>query len=133
MTIKQKSRRVNRAWLITWVSVGDHAKRKDGKEVVALLSSRMGAERVRELVEKLYYVLRYTPWDMVNSISEKPYTQDPAKFIDRHGVPWQGAVHCGDNPFLMARMVRNFQVIVNDDGTEQLNWDEIPVTKPPPL
>ena len=41
------------AWLIYWEVVGDHYDVKDG-EVVTVLSSRLGEEKVQAAVELLY-------------------------------------------------------------------------------
>jgi hypothetical protein len=42
------------------------------------------------------------------------------------GLPWEGHVHCGHNPFLEARVVDGLHVELGPDGEERLVWNERP-------
>jgi hypothetical protein len=110
-----------RVWLVTWEWVGDHAAHNP--KIAAVLDSRIGAERVRELIEFLYLVTNSSSREKLEWASRK-YNPYPAKFMDRNGVPWHRAIHCGDNPFLLARHASNVAVSLDASGNEQVTCDE---------
>src|SRR5271157_2366165 len=56
---------------------------------------------------------------------DNPY---PARFMTLNGVPWTVAIECGDNPFLLARLVDDFTVESDKDGKETPTWKERPKT-----
>lgn len=93
-----------KAWLVTWEWSGEHAKRNE--KVAALFDSRVSPERVRESVELLYAQAAYTLSEriacFVGNRRRNPY---PAECVKLEGVPWQGEIHCGHNPYLRARLV----------------------------
>lgn len=118
----QTTRPLRSAWLVTWEWAGDHARVDEEKKVVTVLNYRWSGEKVRDLVEQLYIALEYSPWDKAGVAQNKRRNPYPAELA-------RGEVHCGHNPWLRGRMVRNFQVIISDDGTHQTTWDEIPPIK----
>jgi hypothetical protein len=109
------------AWLVTWEWSGNHAARHD--KVVEILDPRIWPERVREIVELLYY--------REASLSEKatwrlrerrhPY---PAEFTRLHGAKWEGEIICGHNPWLHARLVDNLIIQTDDYGKETASWTD---------
>ena len=129
----QSTRPLKTAWLITWEWAGDHARVDEEKKVVAVLNYRWTGKKVRDLVEQLYIAFEYSDLDKAGVAQNKCSNPYPAKFGTLNNIPWQGEVDCGHNPWLHARRVRNFHVVVNDDGTHQTRWDEIPRPKPPTL
>ena len=85
---------------MTWEWAGDHARRED--KVAAIFDSRFPAQRIREFVESIYL----SEQSLVNRmlyVQHKGLNPDPAGFDKLNGVPWLGPVHCGHNPFLVAR------------------------------
>ncbi len=114
------TRTLKSAWVVTWEWVGNHARVDEERRLVTALNYRWTSERVRALLEQLYVALEYSPWDkaaVAKSQRNNPY---PAK-----AVSWS-EVHCGHNPWLRAQRVRNLSVVVNDDGTHDLSWHELP-------
>ncbi|OGJ64490.1 hypothetical protein A3C37_01770 [Candidatus Peribacteria bacterium RIFCSPHIGHO2_02_FULL_53_20] len=111
---------IMKAWLITWEWIGDHAAMPE--KVVAILSPHWSDEKVREYVEVLYSNLTYSFSERMSYAKRKKDNPYPAKF-DMYG----GRIHCGHNPSLYARKVENLRVSSNEDGSESLSWDEIPI------
>lgn len=110
-----------KAWLVTWEWSGDHAGRDD--KVAAILNPRLRSERVRQIVEFVYlsqYCLSERIAFMVHP-EKNPY---PAKLLNVEGLPWEGEIHCGYNPFLRARLVDDLVVRCSDDGKEVPSWKE---------
>ena len=102
-----------KAWLVTWEWVGDHAA--VDIPFIAILSGRLGAERVQEFIERHHIAtvaslreqLDYARYNKPTSV---PY---PAR-IDRHRIT------CGDNPFIYGRLVEAVKVV----GDDKLTWME---------
>lgn len=113
-----------KAWLITWEWMGEHAR--PAKPVVAILDPRLSGARVAELVEFLYRCTSYTLLDQVNFFGRDRAAGYVAKYGEIGGVPWQGEVTCGDNPWLRARLVDNFRVEKDSSGQEHATWSERP-------
>ena len=112
-----------KVWLVTWEWSGAHAKR--GDKVAAVFDSRVSAERVREYVELLYAQETYTLSEKIDCFvgnrRRHPY---PAEFVKLEGVPWEGEIHCGHNPYLRARLVDELTVRRDDDGKENASWKD---------
>lgn len=66
-------------------------------------------KKVIELHEKLNIAIKP---------SLNPYQ---ATFGSLKGIPWQGEVYCGHNPYLKARIVTN----ISSDSTGKFTWEEI--------
>ena len=115
----QTTRSLKSAWLVTWEWVGDHARVDEEKKLVAVFNYRWSGKKVFDLVEQLYIALEYGLWDKIGVARNKRSNPYPAE------LGAKGEVHCGHNPSLRARRVRNFRVVVNDDGTHQKSWEEI--------
>jgi hypothetical protein len=113
------------AWLVTWEHTGEHAK-PHPDTVAAILSPRLSARRVLETVELLYANESYDPSERIaiaKTRRENPY---PARFGVFHGVPWQGEITCGHNPWLEAHLVTNLRAETDAAGREEFAWDERP-------
>jgi hypothetical protein len=41
-----------------------------------------------------------------------------------HGIPWEGRILCGHNPFLVARLVDELTLKLDDNGNEILTWKD---------
>ena len=113
------------AWLVTWEHCGDHARPKE--RVAAVLSPKLGAERVRELVEFLYLNATSSVEERIGFARDKGSNPYHAQFGAVHGVPWTGQIQCGHNPWLFARLVDHLRAYRNEDGSEAVEWDERPV------
>jgi hypothetical protein len=112
-----------KAWLVTWEWTGDHAKRPT--KVAEVLDPRFPPERVRRIVELLYAHETYTlaeriAWCLLDK-KKNPY---PAKFVELEGLPWSGQIHCGHNPFLVARLVDDLVVKTDAQGRETATWKD---------
>jgi hypothetical protein len=87
----------------------------------------MSAERVREIVGLLYHrdaLLREkVVWRLRKQ--QQPY---PADFQTIDGVPCEGQIICGHNPWLHARLVDTLIIGTDGDGDETASWtDRYPV------
>jgi len=109
------------AWLVTWEWCGDHAK-PEGK-IAEILSPRLSPERVREIVELLYNQTASLSEKVAWRLLKRPQAY-PAEFLMIEGVPWQGQVHCGHNPWLLARRVDNLVISSGEDGKGAASWTD---------
>ena len=116
------------AWLTTWEWIGDHARREN--KVVAVTNYRKSGDYVRNLVEQLYIANTSSAVEMASYAKDASTNPYPAEFHRVRGVPWHGRIHCGGNPHLYARKVKNLRT-VQDGGEVKLEWDEIPMPKFP--
>ncbi len=112
------------AWLVTWEHMGDHATPPE--TVAAVLSPRLTARRVLEIVELLYANASYDPSERIAFAKSRKGNPYPARFGVLHGVPWEGEIVCGHNPWLEARLVRNLRADRDATGQERFVWDERP-------
>jgi len=117
--MKQQVRLLKSAWIVTWDWMGDHAKVDEEKCFVTVLNYRWSNERVRDLLEQLYIALNYSPWDKTAVAKTKKNNPYPAKVISSREI------HCGHNPLLRARRVRNLKVVLDVDGKQKLDWIEL--------
>jgi len=118
---KRRPRKI-KAWLVTWEWIGDHAKRDD--KVAAILNPRLSGKRVREFVELFYLNTFYSLGERIAYTVNKKENPYPARFMDIGGVPWTGAIYCGDNPFLIARLVDDLAVERDGHGEETATWKD---------
>lgn len=116
---KKKQRKGNSVWLVTWEWVGDYAK--PGNIIAAILNPRWSAERVREYVEFIYVLSQYTVSEQVGYAKNRSFNPYPAKFNQIRGIPWQGQIICGHNPYLFARLVDKLTV-TDDSNEEKVIW-----------
>jgi hypothetical protein len=57
---------------------------------------------------------------------DKKSNSYPAQFGALDGVPRQGEIICGHNPYLRARLVDDFSVEIEAEGNEKPTWKERP-------
>lgn len=105
-----------KVWLVTWEWMGEHAKHP-GEKIAAILNPRLSVTTVQELVAFLYANASYTLFERLR------YALDPRRAAypaTREGL----TVHCGHNPFLLARLVDDFEL--EPDGPTQAppSWRE---------
>jgi hypothetical protein len=108
-----------RAWLIEWDWDGDHA-RHDGPRYI-VVNWRRSAKYVADLMERLYAQSEYSLDEQVALAAgrwENPYR---ARIEDFERI------HCGHNPFLFARPVRNLSAEQDGNGEEVLRWEDLPI------
>jgi hypothetical protein len=116
-----KSEKGFSAWLITWEWCGDHAKPEE--KVVEILSPRISSERVPEIVELIYHRDSSPSEKVAWRLRKKPQAY-PAEFPMIEGVKWEGQIHCGHNPWLLARQVDDLAVNIGADGKEVVSWKD---------
>ncbi len=109
------------AWLVTWEHAGDHAKPK--RLIAAVLSPHWSGERVRAHVEWLYANESYSLRERIAYARRKSFNPYPARFLSVRGVPWEGRIFCGHNPYLYARLVDDLRAADHSDET-QVTWKE---------
>lgn len=115
-----------KAWLVTWVWA-------DGRdqEVVSILSPRWGSKKIRELVEIFHVNSEYSLRERLEYATNKKWGNPyQSEFIRVHGVPHQAEIHCGHNPFLFARKVKDIKIVEDKSGKERIRWEEIPFKMP---
>jgi hypothetical protein len=114
-------RRGYSVWLVEWQWMGDHA-RPAWDPIQAILSPRLSEGRVRWFVEQCYADREYVYGERLR------YAVHPERNPYR-AVYQGGAIHCGHNPFIFARKVKDFRIGGNGVPT----WHEPPAHQRPPL
>jgi hypothetical protein len=106
------------AWVITQEGPQHPA------EVIGILSARKSGHTIKEYVEWLYALLHYHPTDHLDFARyNNPTVVYEAQFmITNTGVPVGYAMHCGDNPFLVARRAKNISLIETCVKVMELKW-----------
>jgi hypothetical protein len=127
----------SRAWVIRREWCGDHAAVE--QPVAAMLRPQTSADQVRRVVELLYAARQYQPDEMLDAIrrtGHNPYPArlgtvnfDPDGSARTYGVPWEGEISCGHNPFLLARLATVRPV---GDGSGRIAWEDDPRPSSPP-
>ena len=86
-----------KAWVVRWEWIGDHAAHPN--PFIAVLSARCGSESVRKFVERFHI----TATASVNEQIEYARYTNPRPPAYRADVSAKGIIHCGHNPFIVAR------------------------------
>jgi hypothetical protein len=111
-----------KAWLITWDWCGDHARPDDDN--VEILSPRLSPERVRELAELIYHRTSSLSEKISWRLRKEGRVNPAAEFAIVDGIPYHGWITCGNNPFVIARRVKNLSVITDVNGRQALTWKD---------
>ena len=104
-------------WLVTWEA--SKASLRPPKRVAAVLDGRTSGEQVRRIVEAIYAYHTYSEAELVAFAARgrNPYR---ATLGDVGGVPYDGLVTCGQDPFLTARLVDD----LTTDPNGVVTWTE---------
>lgn len=107
-------KRGQKAWLLTWEWMGDHAAIED--RIAAILRPRLSQNFVGEIVEYLYAIHEYTPNEL--ALWSKRPKGNPYK------AEWDnGHCHCGHNPWLNAFYVHDLTITEDpESGLETISW-----------
>jgi hypothetical protein len=118
-----------KAWLVTWEWCGDHAKGQ--QKVAAILNPRFSGRRVREFVEALYIndADTFTLSERLALALDRSKNPYQAQFGRIDGVPWEGRIYCGHNPFLFARLVDGLILERDEHHQEKARWQDCPKPK----
>lgn len=110
------------AWLVTWEWIGNHAKPKD--KIAAVLNWRLSPERVARIIEIIYANEFYTLEERLAIAKNKKSNPYQTRYGAIQGIPLGDRLFCGHNPFLEARLVDNLHVVKDNEGNQELSWDE---------
>lgn len=113
------------AWLVTWEWAGDHAKSE--RKIAAVLNPHWFPDRVREYVEFIYVNSSYAISERIAYAKNRSFNPYPAQFMRlAGGIPYEGEIICGDNPWLFARRVDHLAATGEPDCEEAVVWTERP-------
>ena len=108
------------AWLIMWEWVGGHAAVE--KPYVDIVSFRKNIPYVKEYLQRLHDL---NCLNLRERMSAARYNRSPKPIYEAtvhrttHGVE----IHCGHNPYLVARHVRNLTIETDPStGAEVVRW-----------
>jgi hypothetical protein len=111
-----------KAWLITWTWSGDHARPDDDN--VEILNPRLSPERVREFAELIYHRTS-SPSEIISwRLRKESPIYPPAEFVLVEGIRYHGWITCGNNPFIIARKVKNLSVSTDVNGKQIVDWTD---------
>lgn len=107
-------KRNQKAWLLTWEWIGDHAAVED--RIAGILRPRLSRDVVGEIVETIYAVHQYYVAELAH-YSRRPQ-ENPYK------AQWdQNHCFCGHNPSLNANYVHQLKVEeAPSSGLETVSW-----------
>jgi hypothetical protein len=108
-------------WLVTWVWCGEHAKRED--PFAAILNPRFSSKKICEIIEFMYRLAEYSLSDQANYVRNGQPNNHAT--IDRT-LDGRVHIHCGNNPFLRARLVDDLIVERDAEGKEIVSCKERP-------
>lgn len=128
------SNRGRKAWLVTWVTANNQHLESP---IAAMFSSRKSSATVKDYVEFLYLTTQFGGDEQLTFLSNPSSNPYPATYgtlsvrvsgTSLTNVPWLGQIMCGHNPYLYARRVENLRLGEGTypDGSQRLQWDEIP-------
>jgi hypothetical protein len=87
------------------------------------LDPRLSGAKVRTIIELLYHreasLSEKVAWRLRHK--RQPY---PAEFVSFEGVPYEGEIVCGHNPWLRARLVDDLTVERDEHGKETASWKD---------
>lgn len=102
-------------WLVTWESSNPSIVVE--QRFAGLFNPRWGKDRVKELVEIIYAKSEYCVFELMKYANNKSFNPYPAKV-------WGEEIHCGHNPFLIARPVSDFKIERDQNGNEIVSWKQ---------
>ena len=106
-------------WLLTWE--GTDPNITDANRIVGVLSTRLSDSYVERYMELIYQHIHFNIQDIMFFANRRSLLQ--AQFRGPQAAP--GRFYFGKNPFLFARRVKDFKVIVNEENnSEVVNWIE---------
>ena len=115
------------AWLVTWEYAGDWEwARKQGfvdRKVAAILNYRRSSSTVKLIVE-IIYRSRCALFEQLRFAKHNDKNPYQVTWGTLGGVPYDGRMTCGHNPYLHARRVRDLESFILEDGSEHLRWNE---------
>ena len=123
------ARKKKSAWLITWEHANSENSNTSG-QVIAIRDGRSSSKKIKDFVEQHYIAVNYSLFEKMHYSSHRkdnPYTAEYIPLPD--GVGWLARIHCGHNPFIYARLVRNLRLYDDDEGGIVLDWDKWRVPK----
>ena len=113
-----------KAWLVTWEWGSDSAA--IGDYFAAVLPSRIGERKVREIVEFMYLHATANVAELAACATQpksNPYRA--MREVVPDGVARVESISCGAHPMLYARKVSDFKVSVSKEtGIETMSWRE---------
>jgi hypothetical protein len=109
---------MKRAWVITQEGT------RQSTEVVGILSARKSGKTVKEYVEWLHALLNYAPSEHLNFAKYRnPTNLYEAEFTRTNtGAKVENVMMCGHNPFLVARLAKDIELIDPDGDQPILKW-----------
>lgn len=109
-------------WLFTWE--GTTSSITDANKVVGVLSARNSESEIEKFVDFVYHRTIFTVGEMAHYANKRKARQSRSKSLFSRG----GRIFYGSNPFLFARLVKDFAVIVDSSrNTETVSWVELAV------
>lgn len=126
----------HKGWVIRWEWMGDHAAVE--QPFISVLSPRLGHQEVARFIQRYYAAKTFTPSEQVEYMLRKTrpfpfpvnFARTTIQYPDGRTLsgPWTGAMACGDNPYIVARLATNVHVEYPDGGTRGvLVWQDLPL------
>ncbi len=108
-----------KAWLVTWEWMGEHAVAED--HIAAIFRPRLSKNIITEIVESLYAIHIYWPEEL--AYWAKHPKENPYKAI------WENNFcFCGHNPSLVATYVHDLIITKNhESGFDTISWKLPPI------
>jgi hypothetical protein len=114
-------KRKKAAWLVFWNSIPPPSQ-EPGREILTIIDSRKGVDRVREFVEQTYMASEYSVREKM-LYSTRPKENPYPATIHSDPAARSTVITCGHNPWLEARFVRELRLERDRGGREILSWE----------
>ncbi len=96
------------------------------KRIAAILNPILSSEHICQIVELIYANEFYTLSERLKYAKNKNSNPYRAEFDSISGIPFEGRIICGHNPYLDARKVENLHVVSDENGGEKMEWIDLP-------
>lgn len=114
-----------KAWVVTWEDPENKTTRLSS-DIIAVFRSTTAADKIEDFVEHYYNSSNYSLLEKVIYAKNKDLNPYRVKRLQEQGGKLSGKMTCGNNPYILARIVHDLAVKVEDAGNESITWEEVP-------
>lgn len=112
------------AWLVSWEYVADDVSPIEDR-VIAIVDPRISIKSVQEFVYQFHMANNYSLSEKLYYSTRRRKNPYPAEINNpRRDTRIPSTITCGHNPFILAKIVYNLQLVEGPDSSLSLMWDK---------